>query len=84
MVLELLLNAVFSCTTALLDFFQLDAIAWTLDLGVLTPFLNIVRSVLYFLPVHTIGAIIGLTVAFGVFRIAIRLVLTIWDLIPLL
>ena len=82
MIFESLLNAVFSVVIWAMDLFQLDLIAWNLDTSKLAPFLIIVRSVLYFLPVDTIASIIGLTVAFGIFRICLRFIRTIWDLLP--
>ncbi len=41
-----------------------------------------IRAALYFIPTHTVVAILGIIVALGVFRLIVALVKTIWDLLP--
>ena len=84
MILDAIINILFNDAMTLMGAFQLDEIAWNFDPSGLEPFLRIVRSILYFLPVQTFAQILGIVVAFGIFRAGIRLVLTIWDLLPLL
>lgn len=86
MIGEFLLNIVFGIVTGILDGFShlgIFNIAWDVGSGKLEPFIQIVRSICYFLPVGTISSIIGLIVAFACFRAVIRLIVTIWDLLPI-
>lgn len=86
MIGEFLLNIIFGIVTGILDSFSslgIFNIAWDVGSGKLAPFLEIVASICYFLPVGTISSIVGLIVAFACFRAVIRLIVTIWDLLPI-
>lgn len=41
-----------------------------------------IRAAIYFLPIGTVLSILGLQVAFWVFRIIVSLVKTVWDVLP--
>ena len=85
MIGEFILNILFGIVTGIFrsfDRFGIANIAWDVTSGKLEPFFEIVRSVCYVLPVGTIASIVGLIVAFGIFRVVIRLIRTIWDLLP--
>lgn len=82
MITEALLTVLFNIVSSVLDSFPIGNIAWDIGSSTLAPFLEIVRSVCYFLPVGTVGSIVGLIVVFNIFRFVIRLIITIWDLLP--
>ena len=85
MIGEFLLNIVFGVVTGILDGFShfgIFNIVWDVGSAKWSAFFDIVRSVCYFLPVDTISTIVGLIVSFGIFRAVIRLIITIWDLLP--
>ena len=65
-----------------MDSFRLDGIVWDVGPDVIDNFVNVLRVVVYFFPLGTLGSILGLVVSFTVFRIVIRLIKTIWDLLP--
>lgn len=81
MIGEFILNILFTIVTGIFSLFPMD-ISWDVGSGAMAPFMNIVSSVCYFLPMGTISAIVSLIVAMGIFRAVIRLVITIWDLLP--
>lgn len=81
MVSEFFLNVFFSIVTGILSLFP-HGIEWNVDSGIMGTFLSVVSSICYFLPMGTVRAIIALIVSFGVFRVAIRLIKTLWDLLP--
>lgn len=83
MISEFLLDVVFNIATFFLDRFNIGNISWDVSGDMISPFFSIVQSICYFLPVGTISAIIALIVAFGIVRIVIRLIITFWDLLPL-
>ena len=82
MVGEFLLDIVFSIVSGFLSLLP-DTFQWSFEPGILGSFLSIIRSICYFLPMGTVGAIVGLIIWFGIFRIVIRFIKTIWDLLPL-
>ncbi len=83
MVSEFFLNIIFALVTGILNSFKLADFAWGVTAETLQPFLDIVKSICYFLPMETISVIVGLVIWFGIFRIVIRLIKTLWDLLPL-
>lgn len=83
MVSEFLLDIVFNIVTGILDATPLGSFVFDITADTLSPFLSIVQTVMYFLPVGAISAIIGLIVSFAIFRAGIRLVVTIWELLPI-
>lgn len=83
MVGEFLLNIVFGIVTSILNSFSLGDITWDVASDQLSPFMSLVSTVCYFLPIDTISTIVGLIVAFAIFRAVIRLIVTIWDLLPI-
>lgn len=85
MIGEFILNILFGIVTGIFrsfDVFGIGNIVWDVTSGKLEPFFQIVRSICYFLPVGTIASIVGLIVAFGIFRVVVRLIRTLWDLLP--
>lgn len=86
MIGEFLLDVVFGIVTGILSGFDhlgIFNIAWDVGSEKLAPFFEVVRSICYFLPVGTVASIVGLIVAFACFRAVIRLITTIWDLLPI-
>lgn len=83
MIGEFLLNIVFGIVTSIMNSFSIGNIAWDIASDKLAPFLSIVRTVCYFLPVGTVVSIVGLICSFAIFRAVIRLIITIWDLLPI-
>lgn len=86
MIGEFLLNIIFTIVTGILDSFSMFGIfdiAWDVGSAKWSTFFDIVRSICYFLPVDTISTIVGLIVSFAIFRVVIRLIITIWDLLPI-
>lgn len=83
MIGEFLLDIVFSIVTVILDYFRIGDIVWDVTSEAMAPFMEIVRSICYFFPVGTLASIVGLVVAFSIFRAVIRLITTIWDILPL-
>lgn len=81
MIVEAVLDVVFTIATWLLGLFPVD-ISWNVGSGAIAPFMNIVSSICYFLPMDTVSAIVSLIVAMGIFRVGIRLIISIWDLLP--
>lgn len=82
MIGEFILDIVFTVVTGIFSLFPMD-ISWNVGAGAIAPFMNVVSSVCYFLPMGTVSAIVSLIVSFGIFRAVIRLVVTIWDLLPI-
>lgn len=82
MVTEALLSLLFNIVSSALDSTPIGNVAWSVGSETLAPFFEIVRSVCYFLPVGTVSSIIGVIVVFNLIRFAIRLIVTIWDLLP--
>lgn len=83
MISEFLLDIVFGIVTSILDSFSIGNIAWSVNSVQLSPFMSIVATVCYFLPIDTIASIVSIIVAFAIFRAVVRLIVTIWDLLPI-
>ena len=83
MVSEFLLDIVFNIVTAILDSTNLGVVSWDVSSDALAPFMNIVQTVCYFLPMDAIAGIVDLIVIFAIFRAGIRLIVTIWELLPI-
>lgn len=84
MVGEFAIDIAFGIFTKFIQIFNIGNISWDVQSSAFTPFFDIVRSICYFLPVGTIGAIVGIVFTFGLFRIFIRFVKTVWDVLPFL
>lgn len=83
MIGEFILNIIFGIVTSILNSFSIGDITWNVAAEQLSPFMSIVATVCYFLPLDTISTIVGIIVAFAIFRAVIRLIVTIWDLLPI-
>lgn len=81
MISEFFLTIIFKLVEWILT--PLPEITVSADWGVTSTFFGAVRSILYLLPLGTIGTIIGLLITISGFRIFISIVKTIWDLLPL-
>ena len=81
MIPEFFVNIIFNIVVHLLS--ALPEI--TVDFAAIdtSVFMGVVRCVLYMLPLGTVNTILSIIVAVTAFRIAISIVKTIWDLIPL-
>lgn len=55
-----------------------------IDLGFLDTALSVISGVCYFLPMGTVGAIFAILVSLMAFRIAVSLIKTLWELLPIL
>lgn len=80
---EVLLDIVYNIVVIILTVFIPADLVWNVSTDAMAPFISIVQSVCYFLPVGTISSIVGIIIAFGIFRAGVRLVATIWDLLPI-
>lgn len=83
MIGEFLLNIVFNIVKNILTNTNLGEFSWVISDGALDPFFQCVRAGLYFLPTQSIKIMLGLIIWFYIFRIAIRLIRTIWDVLPI-
>lgn len=83
MIWDAIVNLLWNALTFCFDSFGLADVTWTPDSSALSFFLSLVRVVCYFFPIDTVVHIIGLIVAYSLFRIIIRLIKTIWDLLPI-
>lgn len=82
MIWTFLVNALWNVVVWMFDSFGLGSIEWDANLDAIEVFAVFIRIVAYFLPMDTVILILGLIVAFGVFRVVIRLIKTIWELLP--
>lgn len=82
MVTEAILTISFTILTGL--FSMLPEISWTINGGVFSHFLNIVRLAAYMLPTGTISAIVSIIVSITIFKIVITIIKTVWELLPIL
>lgn len=64
------------CTAAL------PSIVINVENVVSSVFFSYIRAGLYFLPLHTVAAILGIQVALWGFRIVVAVVRAVWDLLP--
>lgn len=81
MIFEFILNIIFQIVEWLLS--GLPEININFNAVDTSPFMAIVRCVLYMLPLGTINAIIAVVIAITSFRIFISIVKTIWELLPI-
>lgn len=82
MISEFLLNIVFGIVNGLLS--VLPSITFPASMVARdSTFYGAVRCILYFFPLDTVGAIVGLITAITGFRIVISIIKTIWDLLPI-
>lgn len=81
MIGEFLLSIVFTCAAG---FFSIAPdISWNVDTGAFTYVRDILSVVGYLVPMGTVRQIVVLIVAITIFRCAIALGKTIWDLLPI-
>lgn len=83
MISEFFLNIIFNFIVSILNRVPFADLVWEVSADKLSPFMSIVQSVLYFFPVGTVATIISVIVIFGILRAVVRLIITIWDLLPL-
>lgn len=81
MISEFLLNIVFRIVESALSL--LPDWSFTINEESLNVFLSWIRVAGYLLPMNTILVLVGLVIWFGIFRITIAGVKTIWDVLPL-
>lgn len=81
MVVETLMDMVFNILTGFFSLFP--EISWDIDWSVADVFLGFVGNICYLLPMKTVVAILGIVIAFNVFKITISLIKTVWELLPL-
>lgn len=61
---------------------KLPKISINVDAVVASSAFEYIRAAMYFFPVKTVAAILGLILALWIFRIVVAFVKTIWDLLP--
>ena len=83
MIGEFLLDIIFGIVTAILDAFNFENAAFSFDVVLIGWIWDFVDAILYFLPVDTCITIVGIICSFALFRAVIRLIITIWDLLPI-
>lgn len=81
MIPEFFLNLVFNLVESVLSI--LPAFDWNVKSSFFSAFLDMLRLACYLLPMETIVTIIVLINVLLVFRIAVSLLKTIWDILPL-
>ncbi len=81
MVSEFFLNIIFGIVNGMMSL--LPDITWTVDSTAFDIVLGVFKVVGYLLPWGTVVAIIGLVLAFTIFRIVISIIKSVWDLLPL-
>ena len=77
-----LLNIAFNTLFWSLDVFNLGDVVWGSEPAYFEHFFDYVRVGCYFFPLDTVLQIISIVIAFGLFRVGIRFVKTIWELLP--
>ena len=82
MIWTFLINALWNVVVWMFDSFGLGSVEWAADSDIIATFSVFIRMVCYFLPMDTVVLILGLIVSFAVFRVVIRLIKTIWELLP--
>ena len=81
MIGEFLLSIVFNIVESALS--VLPAFDWNIKASFFQSALDMVRLAGYMLPMDTIGAIISIVFVLILWRIAISILKTIWDILPL-
>lgn len=81
MISEFLLNIVFGIVEGALSI--LPAFDWNIKSSFFQGALDVIRVAGYLLPMDTIATMISIVVFLTLFRIAVSLIKTIWELLPL-
>lgn len=81
MIGEFLLNIVFNIVEGALSI--LPAFDWNVKSAFFQGFLDVLRLACYMLPMGSIVTMISIVVFLTLFRIAVSLIKTIWELLPL-
>lgn len=81
MISEFFLNIIFNIVNGLLS--VLPEITVPAMMARDSIFSGMLRCALYFLPLGTVGTIVGLLVSITSFKITIAIIKTIWDLLPI-
>ena len=81
MISEFLLDIVFGIVSGLLK--MLPDITWNVETSAFAYIIDIIRVVAYMLPWGTVTTIVGLIIAFTIFKFWISVIRTIWDLLPI-
>lgn len=81
MISEFLLNIVFNIVEGALSI--LPSFDWNINSAFFQGALDVIRLAGYLLPMNTITIMIGIVIFLTLFRIAVSLIKTIWELLPL-
>ena len=81
MIVETMMNLVFSIVEGVLKL--LPDFSWSVENSFFSSALDLVRVACYLLPMGTVVAIITIINMLLIVRIAIAIIKTIWDLLPL-
>ena len=82
MIFTALINVAFNVLVWCFDAFNLGDVVWASDPDHMVFFFEFVRVGCYFFPMDTVLQIIGLIIGFSLFRLGVRIVKTIWELLP--
>lgn len=80
MITEAILNVIFIIVGGVSNL--IPSLTWDVNSEVFQGFFGILQMVGYLLPMHTVVTILEIVILFNLFKIAISLVKTIWQLIP--
>ena len=78
-----LIDVIWNVLIFCLESFGVADVTWSVNSTFLTYFESIFRVFCYFFPIRTVVQIIQLIIAFTFFRIVIRFIKTLWDLLPI-
>lgn len=81
MIVEFFMNIVFNIVESVLSI--LPAFDWNVNSAFFQGFLDVLRLACYMLPMGSIVTMISIVVFLTLFRIAVSLIKTIWELLPL-
>lgn len=80
MIGEFFLNIVFNIVSGIFEL--LPDFSWSVDTTAFEYFMDVLRLVGYMFPWGTVVAICGLIFGLSVFRVAIAVIKSVWDLLP--
>lgn len=80
MITEAIINVFFILVGGISNLFP--NVVWNVDSEVFQAFFGILQMVGYLLPMHTVVSILEIVILFNIFKIAVSLIKTIWQLIP--
>lgn len=82
MIVESIFNLLFSFVFGIFQLFP--SANWTIPDGVFNTVQGIIGACCYFLPMHTVVAILGIVLWINIFRIGVSFIKTLWQIIPFL